>query len=151
MQVRMNLQFWLCTQMCNHWRNLFRDAINDFMMGKHSCLLTAFWTNVCMTITPTPRLFCSLFTKSLQTNVLFQWFLPLRLISYACFFFVLNCKNVIVAGVSYLTWNSPSISLFANKHDNANNKKWQQEVIFFCWQKVSSVKMSKEQIRWGNA
>ena len=72
-----------------------------------------------------PCSFCSLFSKSLQRNVLFPMIPPFMFIIFCLLFFCFlmflflpkYCKYVMVPGVSYGTWNSLSVTLFANKHD----------------------------------
>ena len=54
------------------------------------------------------------------------------------------CKYVIVLGVSYGTWNSPSVIFLANKHNYTINKEWLQEAISFRLQKeISCLKENK--------
>ena len=50
-------------------------------------------------------------------------------------FFPLYTKYVIIPGVSYSTWDSASVTLFANKHDYAITKEWGEEATTFRLQK----------------
>ena len=53
-------------------------------------------------------------------------------------FFPKYCKYILVPSVSYGTWNSISVNLFANKHDYTINKEWRQGAISFRLQKEIS-------------
>ena len=49
---------------------------------------------------------------------------------------VLNyCKLSTVPGVFYGIWNSPSVTLFSNKHDCIFNEDKQQQATLFSMQK----------------
>ena len=59
-------------------------------------------------------------------------------------FFPKHCKYVIVPDISYGTWDSLSVTFFANKHDCITNKEWQQEATLFKLQeKTSCLKVNK--------
>ena len=108
---------WSLTQLSFFW-----DAINNFMVGKCSCLLFNFFEQTFLWVLPSrPCSFCSLFTKPLTTNIFFQWSLLLCLLSSTCFicflklvFFTKYWKYLLVPGVSYGPWYPPSLTLFAN-------------------------------------
>ena len=96
----------------------------------------------------------SLFSKRPRTNVIFKWSLPfsLYLLLVSSLFFPRNCNYVIVQGMSYDAWNSPSVTFFANKHDYTINKELRQEVTLFRLQKETScLKVRKQKLRWSNA
>ena len=61
---------------------------------------------------------------------------------FLCFlkfeFFFKHSINVIEAGASYATWNSSSVTFFANKHDHTINKEWWQEATLFGLQKETN-------------
>ena len=59
-------------------------------------------------------------------------FLPFTFIVFQLLLFVLkvcifSSGYKIVPGVSFDTWNSPSVAFFANTHVNTLNKEWRQE------------------------
>ena len=61
---------------------------------------------------------------------------------FACFlqfvFFSKYFKYVVLLGVSYRTWNSTSVTFFANKDDYSINKEWRQKMTLFRLQKETS-------------
>ena len=130
----MNSQFWLRTQMCDHWRNIFSDAINDFMMGKYFCLSTVFFNKrLCDYYPERPVCFVHFLANSPKATYLFSGFslyVYYLLLAFSLFWkmctFSHELQKCYSTRRSYLTWKSPSIILFANKHDYSNNKEWQQ-------------------------
>ena len=63
-----------------------------------------------------------------------------------------HCKYVTVSDVSYGTWNSSSVNVFANKHHCTINKEWRQEATCLgCKMETSCLKVNKQQFGWSNA
>ena len=131
----------------------FWDAINDFMMGRQSRFY--FFEQTFVWVLPSMHnSFCSHFSKPFRTNALFLSFIfiifcLLFFRSLKCSFFPKYYKYVIVRGISYGTWNSPSVTFLANIHDYPTNKEWRQEATLFRLPKETSIhEVSKQQRRW---
>ena len=128
--------------------------INDFVTGKY-CRLFFFFKKTRLYKYYSQRLvlFVHFLANYSEQNVLFQWPLLLSLLLSACYFFVFflnfvflpkHCKYVTVLDVSYGTWNSSSVNVFANKHHCTINKEWRQEATCLgCKMETSCLKVNK--------
>ena len=121
-----------CPYMSNHCRNFFSDAVNNFMMSKYFRLLFIFLS----------KCFYKYYLNALLVFVDFLWNLFEHTFFFNGLFFmiIIFClqflwflkfvflpryrKCFIVPSVSYDTWNSLSVTFFANELDYAINKEW---------------------------
>ena len=112
-----------CPYMSNHCRNFFSDAVNNFMMSKYFRLLFN---------ASTPCLFLLTFYE-ISSNIRSFSMVYFFMIIIFCLQFLWFLKFVflpryrkyfIVPSVSYDTWNSLSVTFFANELDYAINKEW---------------------------